>query len=210
MKNKILILIVIGIFTYINLNPIIVYASMDAVMKIESEVSENCEYLYDIEGDKTVDVYSCETLYQDQNYNYNVVAVASFKGTTIQIDKQDIGIYKGTLILHELGHSLGYHHKNSSNLMNYKPFEPHKKNLSKIEVNIAENFSNLKIINWSNPEDVKYIKNEKEKLGEKMRSIDNKIGKECSSIYYKPDLYKNRWLGDRFYNQCSIDITLAD
>lgn len=191
-KEKIIILAIILNLFFLSFA---IYPSQvtNIVIKAQSTISEDCNNNYTVRGEKQIDIFICDKNIEPEK---NVIAKAVRGGNTIVIQENKVGTYGGYVLLHELGHNLGYKHDNSG-IMHPKPKEPHKKHLSKIEKEIANKFKGLKIIKWNNKSDIKYIRN-------KTKINKNLIGKNCTSIYYKDSIYKSWWDTDRFYNRCHI------
>jgi hypothetical protein len=164
--------------------------------------SEECSHYYTIDGEnKDVDVYKCDTKSKfglEDNYAYSEIG-----GSVVLVDSEDIGKYGGELILHELGHSLGYRHSYNASIMDSTPEEPMRNNLTPIERELAVEFESLRIINWNSSEDIKYLESED------VDGFEHLVGSNCTSIYYEDSLYRDKWTGDRFYNKCDM-ISIVD
>jgi hypothetical protein len=166
------------------------YQLSNAVLKTEADITNDCSESYVLEGDKNVTVYHCDMDIGGEE----TVARATINGNIIQVEKEEIGEYGGYLILHELGHNIGYRHTEDG-IMSPAPYDEFDSSLSDKEINIARKFDGIKIIDWSDEEDREYIisKNKKYKNIEKQN---------CRSLYYKDSFYKEWWEGNRIYNMC--------
>lgn len=166
------------------------YSVSNAIVKTEAQISSDCSESYTIKGDKNVTVYHCD----NKINNNDAVARSIINGDIIQVEEETVGEYGGYMILHELGHNLGYTHTERG-IMDPSPTEEFNSELSSKEISIAKSFEGLKIIDWSNEEDRSYMISENKEY----KNIEKQ---NCRSIYYKDSLYKEWWEGDRIYNKC--------
>lgn len=125
-------------------------------------LSGQCESSFTVEGEtKNVHVYHCpeDQLFQTQE---NVSAVASINGKIIKYQNKTI---PSDLLMHELGHTLGFKHTKNSTIMSTLRLNrmSGKRKLTKQNLKIAREFEGFKIINWSEKKDRKYIKKQIEK-----------------------------------------------
>jgi hypothetical protein len=170
--------------------------SVNVLIESEAKLSEDCRLDYVVEGQKEVSVYVCDR----EIGGRSVMAHAVVNGSVIKIEESHTGVGEDIILLHELGHNIGYKHS-YGDIMDPRPAKSYEKELTNIEKDIAKSFKGFRIINWHNSSDIEYLKdssgrNDFESIIKTMK------GKNCESIFYKESIYKDRWGQDRFYNLC--------
>lgn len=170
--------------------------SVNVLIESEAKLSEDCRLDYVVEGEKEVSVYVCDRQIGEES----VMAHAIVNGSVIKIEESHTGAGEDVILLHELGHNIGYKHS-YGDIMDPRPAKSYERELTNIEKDIAKSFKGFRIINWDNSSDIEYLKdssghNDFESIIKTMK------GKNCESIFYKESIYKDRWGQDRFYNLC--------
>jgi hypothetical protein len=161
------------------------------VFGVSADVSPVCSLNYTVSGEKDVDVYFC-----DGGFSEGVVGESVLGGDVIRVDRGEVGSYEGVILVHELGHSLGYGHE-VGGVMDESPEEPYnEESLSEVEMDIVNSFDGFVFVDWDSGENVDYALNKSD------NEYDYMVGKECESIFYDDSVYKDWWAGDRFYNLC--------
>lgn len=194
-KTEKYILFILAIILVLILN--FPHYSANIMVESDAKLSNDCSQNFTITGEKNVRVYMCDRKLGGDK----VIANAVHKGNVIRIKRDEIGELEEVIILHELGHILGYKHQDSG-IMEASPTNSYRKNLTKIEKDIASSFDGVRIIEWDNKQDIKYMQGQAEKYERLQPSVKYLVGKECTSIYYTDEIYQKWWSDYRLYNVC--------
>lgn len=166
--------------------------------------TEDCDKNFVIEGKSdNITVYNCQKSKISDVHYPKAEAYASLNGHIIKnLEHNKIN---RNLLMHELGHNLGFLHSQKKNIMNHNRdmrLSP-ERNLTNSAIKIAETFEGFKYINWSLKKHRDYIKNEikKDNLeGISEFVVENNLeefkNKGCSGIYYTKDV---SWSNKTYY-----------
>lgn len=140
-----------------------------------------------------------------EEFNRRKASALTFNNKEIYMNREDSSIILPSYLLHELGHTLNYDHKDGG-IMSYNIISnpmKERKNLHYTTRHTAREYEGFRIIDWTE-KDMEFLKKEY-KNGNISKSTWNNLEKsEYSTIYYTKD-FKNyggvKEMRKRFYRK---------